>query len=148
MESDRITRQIQIDANQERVWNAISDASIFGTWFCVALDGPFIVGEKTTGKMTYPGHEDVAWHSITELIDPPRQLVFRWPHLAPGVEIDDNTIWLKVSFVLESQGDGTLLTVTETGFAALPEDQRVSMLRDNSEGWDIQTQNVKRYVEN
>lgn len=147
MDTNSITRQIQIDAPPERVWDAISDASAFGTWFHVAFDGPFVVGETTTGKVTYPEHEGMEWISVTEVMEPPKRFVFRWPNLVAGDPIGPDTVWLTVSFTLEPHEGGTLLTVTETGFAALPEDQRVSMLRDNSEGWDIQTVNVKRYVE-
>jgi uncharacterized protein YndB with AHSA1/START domain len=56
-------------------------------------------------------------------------------------------VWLTVEFTLQPQDGGTLVTVTETGFAALPEDRRVLMLRDNREGWEIQTVNLKRHVE-
>lgn len=147
METDTITRQIHIDADQQRVWDALSDATEFGTWFRVKLDGPFIVGETTTGKMTYPGHEGIPWITVTEVMEPPKRFVFRWPDCAPDESISPDTVWLTVDFVLEPQNGGTLVTVTETGFAALPEDRRVSMLRDNAEGWDIQTANLKHYVE-
>lgn len=147
MENDSITRQIHIDADQQRVWNALTDATEFGKWFCVKLDGPFVVDETTTGKMTYPGHEGIPWITVTEAMDPPNLFVFRWPHCAPNENISPSTIWLTVEFTLKSQNGGTLVTVTETGFSALPEDQRISMLRDNAEGWDIQTVNLKRHVE-
>ncbi|MEM9572053.1 MAG: SRPBCC family protein [Pseudomonadota bacterium] len=147
MENDHITRHIEIDAKPSDVWRAVSDASAFGKWFRVALDGPFEVGKTTTGAMTYPGHEGVRWISVTEVLEPESRFVFRWPHLLADEEIGPDTIWLTVSITLEPAGTGTRLTVTETGFAALPEDQRVSMLRDNEQGWDIQTLNVKNYVE-
>ena len=147
MEGNRITRQIQIDADAQRVWDALSDAAAFGEWFRVRLDGPFVVGKTTTGKMTYPRHEGVRWTSVTEGMEPPKRLVFRWPDCPPGEDAGPNTAWLTVEFTLQSQDGGTLVTVTETGFAALPEDRRVSMLRDNLEGWEIQTVNLKRHVE-
>lgn len=148
MKRNTITCQIQIDADQERVWNAISDANEFGKWFRVKLDGPFVVGEMTTGKMTYPGHEDVPWITVTEAMEAPKKFVFRWPDCAPNESVGANTNWLTVAFSLEARDGGTLVTVEETGFAALPEDRRVSMLRDNTEGWKIQTVNLKQHVEN
>lgn len=147
MENDSITRQIQINADPQRVWDALSDATAFGEWFRVRLDGPFVVGETTTGKMTYHGHEGVPWTSITEVMEPPKRLVFRWPDCPPGEDAGRGTVWLTVEFTLQSQDGGTLVTVTETGFAALPEDRRISMMRDNREGWEIQTGNLKRHVE-
>lgn len=147
MDANTISRQIHIKASPARVWEALTDASAFGTWFHVALDGPFKVGETTTGTMTYPGHEGVAWTSVTEVMEREKQFVFRWPHTPSGDLKGVGTVWLTVSFTLEPRDNGTLLTVTETGFAALPDGDRVSMLRDNAQGWEIQTGNVKRYVE-
>jgi len=147
MENDTITRKIHINADQSRVWDALSDAKAFGKWFHVKFDGPFVVGEKTTGNTTYPGHEGIPWITVTEVMEPPSRFVFRWPDCAPDESIKPDTIWLTVGFTLTPQDGGTLLTVTETGFAALADDRRVSMLRDNAEGWDIQTKNLKRYVE-
>ena len=147
MENDCITRQIQIDADPERVWDALSDPTEFGAWFRVQLDGPFVVGETTTGKMTYPGHEDVPWITVTEAMEPQKRLVFRWPDCMQGEDVGPDTNWMTVSFILQPRDGGTLVTVSETGFAALPEDRRVSLLRDNAEGWEIQTANLKRHVE-
>lgn len=142
-----ITCQIHIDADQQRVWDALSDATEFGKWFRVKLDGPFVVGETTTGKMTYPGHEGIPWITVTEMLEPPERFVFRWPDCAPDESISPDTVWLTVDIRLKPQNGSTLVTVTETGFEALPEDRRVSMLRDNAEGWKIQTANLKHYVE-
>lgn len=144
MADDQISRHIRIAAPPERVWQALLDPGEFGAWFRVALDGPFTVGRTTTGRMTYPGHEGAPWASLTEVIEPPRRLVFRWPH--PG-ESGDRTYWTMVSFTLEPEGGGTLVTVTETGFAAMPGHLRRSRLRDNGTGWDIQTANLKRHVD-
>ena len=147
MENDRITRQIQIDADPQRVWDVLSDAAEFGNWFRVKLDGPFVIGETTTGKMTYPGHEGVSWTSVTEVMQPPKRLVFRWPDCVQGEGVGPNTVWMTVSFTLQPRDGGTLVTVLETGFTALPEDRRVSLLRDNAEGWEIQTASFKRHAE-
>lgn len=147
METNTITRQILINADPQRVWDSLSDATEFGKWFRVKLDGPFVVGETTTGKMTYPGHEGIPWITVTEMMAPPRRFVFRWPDCAPDEKISAKTAWLTVEFSLEPQNGGTLVTVMETGFAALPENRRVSMLRDNAEGWNIQIDSLKRYVE-
>ncbi|MEZ5922377.1 MAG: SRPBCC family protein [Parvularculaceae bacterium] len=147
MDQDTITRQIRIEADPQRVWEALTDAVSFGEWFRVKLDGPFVVGAKTTGAMTYPGHEGVRWISVTEALEAPHRFVFRWPDCPPGEEAGPGAVWLTVEFILEPQDGGTLVTVTETGFAVLAEDRRVSMLRDNAEGWEIQAANLKNYVE-
>jgi len=50
-------------------------------------------------------------------MEPPRQLVFRWPDCAPGEDIGPNTHWMTVEITLRPQDGGTLVTVFETGFA-------------------------------
>lgn len=147
MKNDSITRHIQIEADPQRVWDALSDATAFGEWFRVKLDGPFVVGKTTNGKMNYPGHEGVPWTSVTEMMEPLKRLVFRWPDCPPGEAAGPDTAWLTVEFALQPKDGGTLVTVTETGFAALPAGRHVSMLRDNAEGWEIQIANLKRHVE-
>ena len=97
--------------------------------------------------MTYPGQEGVQWVTVTEVLEPPKRFVFRWPDCSPGEEAEPDTVWLTVAFTLRPQNGGALVTVTEAGFAALPEDRRDRMLHDNAEGWEIQTANLKRYVE-
>ena len=50
--SDRIEKSADLRAPVERVWRALTDHEEFGTWFRVKLDGPFIVGEPSTGRTT------------------------------------------------------------------------------------------------
>jgi len=49
--TNRIEKQVLLHAPLERVWRAITDSEQFGRWFGVALDGPFAVGARTTGKI-------------------------------------------------------------------------------------------------
>lgn len=143
MDEDSISRSIDIAAPPERVWRALTDHREFGQWFRVNLDGPFAVGEETTGAMTWPGFEGAPWRSRTEVMDAPHRFVFRWPvpEDAPGA------VWSEVAFTLEPAPGGTRLTVVESGLAALPEEKRRSVLRDNGEGWTMQTANIRDHVE-
>src|SRR6185312_10888380 len=49
--TDRIENPVHLEAPRERVWQALSDSSRFGTWFGVDFDGPFVEGEKLTGRI-------------------------------------------------------------------------------------------------
>ncbi len=40
-----------------------------------------------------------------------------------------------------------LLTIVESGFDAIPQERRDSSFEANSEGWAIQTDLVRRYLE-
>jgi len=147
--SDIITKTVEIAAPVTKVWDALTDHEKFGTWFQVALDQPFVVGERSTGQMTYPGFEHFPWESRTVAIEPMRRFAFEWPAtggdeaaILEGVEE-----WTLVEFRLEAIENGTRLTVTESGFEHVPEPRRSNVLRDNAGGWAEQVENIRRYVE-
>lgn len=144
--SDRIEKTIDIAAPVERVWDALTDHRKFGTWFRVRLDNPFVVGEVTRGQMTYPGFEHYPWESRTEVMDAPKRFVFLWPHTTDGEDAAE-AAWTRVAFTLEPIAEGTRLTVIEDGFETMPEDRRLSALRDNSRGWEEQNRNIKTFIE-
>ncbi|WP_298401691.1 SRPBCC family protein [Sphingobium sp.] len=147
--SDSIIKTIDIAAPLATVWDAIIDHEKFGAWFLVALDQPFVAGEMTTGHMTYPGYEHFPWVSRTVAIEPMTRFAFEWPATGGDEEAIRNGVpeWTLVEFVLEPITTGTRLTVTESGFEAVPEPRRSNVLRDNDGGWAEQVGNIKRYVE-
>lgn len=147
-DQDRIEKVVDLAAPVARVWRAITDHEEFGAWFRVRLDGPFRVGETTTGHITYPGHEHMEWVSVTEQMDHERLFAFSWPPNAidPDTEYDADAK-VRVEFRLEPTAGGTRLTITETGFQQFPESKRLEVLRSNREGWDIQATNIAAHVE-
>lgn len=123
--TDRIEKQIEVEASVSRVWRAISDFREFVAWFRVNLEGPFVVGEVTRGQITYPGYEHVTMEVIVEAIEPEFRFSFWWRPYAIDPEIDysaePRTL---VEFVLEPTPTGTLVRVTESGFDGIPSSQR------------------------
>jgi uncharacterized protein YndB with AHSA1/START domain len=145
--SDSIEKSIELAVPIERAWHALTDHQAFGTWFRVKLHGPFVVGETTTGEITYPGHEGVKWKSVTEQMDAPRLFAFRWPHSEdPDADISSSPS-MRVEFRLTPTTKGTHLTIKESGFESLPKDRREEALSRNEEGWEIQVRNIKAFVE-
>ncbi len=146
--SDRIEKNIELNAPVEKVWRALTDHLAFGEWFRVKLDGPFVPGKVSTGHITYPGYEHVKWRATVKAMDAPRLFSFTWhPHaIDPDVDYSDETPTL-VEFRLQPSDKGTRLTVTEFGFDALPAHRRDEALRSNDGGWDEQIMNIKTYVE-
>jgi uncharacterized protein YndB with AHSA1/START domain len=57
-DTDRIRKQVLLNAPRERVWQALSEAGQFGTWFGVRFDGPFVEGRRLTGRIV-PTEVDV-----------------------------------------------------------------------------------------
>jgi hypothetical protein len=52
-----------------------------------------------------------------------------------------------VEFRPEPTDTGTRLTISESGFSALPEGRRLEALRSNDGGWAERADNVRRHVE-
>ncbi len=146
--SDSIRKTILIKAPIDRVWRAISDHREFGSWFKVALDQPFVAGQQSTGQITYPGCEHMRWNAEVVAVEAPNLLSFRAHPYAvdPAVDYSAEPTTL-VEFELAREGDTTRLTVTESGFDAIPEHRRAEAYRMNNQGWAIQVENVRAYVE-
>jgi uncharacterized protein YndB with AHSA1/START domain len=145
--TDRIEKSVQLRAPRARVWRALTDATEFGTWFRVRLDGPFAVGKRVTGRVTYPGYEHVTFSVTVERMDAEERFSFRWHPAAvdPKVDYSKEPTTL-VEFRLADAPGGTSLTVVESGFDALPAARRDEAFRMNSGGWEIQMQNIEQHV--
>ena len=146
---DRIEKTIELKAPIGRVWRALTDHREFGQWFRVALQGPFKVGEVSKGQMTYPGYEHYRWEATVKAMEPERLFSFTWCPYSddPNVDYSREPTTL-VEFRLEPTGNGTRLHLSESGFAALPDDaRRVDALRMNTQGWDEQARNIVAHVE-
>lgn len=148
-ETDRIERSIVINAPRERVWQALSDAEKFGTWFGAKLDGQvFTPGQRTRGQITSKGFEHIYFDVVVERIEPQQLLSFRW-HPYPLDTSVDYTLeepTLVTLTLAEAPDAGTLLTVVESGFDKVPPHRRAEAFRMNSGGWEAQLKNVDRYA--
>ena len=145
---DVIERSAWIDAPRERVWAAIVDSGAFGTWFRAKVEGPFEPGRTVWLESTYEGHEGVRFWLRPVEVDAPRRFAFDWPAGdAPTSDDPEESATNRVTFVLSAEGGGTRVTVTESGFAALPPEIAARKYPENAEGWEIQAANLKAHVE-
>lgn len=146
--TDRIVKTLMLQAPVSRVWRALADPNEFGQWFRVKLDQAFRPGGLSTGRMTYPGYEHYPWRATVERMEEERLLSFRWHDFdeQSDLPISEQPTTL-VEFVLEpAAGDRTRLTITESGFESLPEARRIEVMRGNTEGWNIQAENIAAHV--
>ncbi|WP_108473042.1 SRPBCC family protein [Rhodanobacter thiooxydans] len=146
--NDRIEKRIQLKAPVSRVWRALTDHREFGAWFRVALSGPFEPGRESVGHITWPGYEHIVWRAVVQAMEPERLFSFTWHPYAiePGVDYSAEPPTL-VEFRLEPHGDGTVLTLAESGFADIPVDRRAEAFRMNDDGWGIQMENIRQHLE-
>ena len=100
--SDRIEKQLTIDAPRTRVWQALTDVTQFNAWFGVALTSPFTPGAEVTGKATFKGYEHLDITLWIETLKPENFFSFRWHPFAmeDGIGYNPEPTTL-VTFTLE-----------------------------------------------
>jgi uncharacterized protein YndB with AHSA1/START domain len=125
---DRIERTVRLARPPSEVWPALTTSEGLSAWF----------GEHATidlrpggaASMTFAGGMTVEMR--VERVEEPSVFAYTWrlPDLP-----DDDPRRTYVEFTLESDGSGTVLRVTESGFAQLPFDSRRETYRSHDEGW-------------
>jgi len=145
--TDRIEKNVTLDAPRSRVWRALTEVEQFNAWFGVALESPFAPGAEVSGKITFRGYEHVKMTLWIETIEPERFFSFRWHPYAiePGVDFSAEPT-TRVSFTLEDEGAATRLRMVESGFDAIPESRRAKAFTMNSKGWDGQAENIRKFL--
>jgi uncharacterized protein YndB with AHSA1/START domain len=158
MDSDRIEKRIVLRAPIARVWDAISDAKRFGSWFGVAFDGPFEAGSHVTGRIVPTSvdpevarlqepHKGKAFEFCVVSIEPMQRISFRWHPFAiePGVDYSGEPTTLIV-FELRAVQGATHLTVSESGFDQIPLARRAKAFEANDGGWQHQLGLIQKYL--
>ena len=148
-DSDRIERSVVINATRDRVWRALSNAEEFGTWFGANLKGQtFAAGKRARGQLTFAGYEHVWFDVVIDRVEPQDLLSYRWHPYAvdPAVDYDQELPTLVTFLLKDAPGNGTLLTVVETGFDKIPPQRRLDAFRMNTRGWEMQLGCIARHV--
>ncbi len=145
--TDRIEKHVTFDAPRSRVWRALTDVSQFNSWFGVHLTSPFTPGAEVKGQMTVPKYQHVTMSIWIESLEPEHFFSFRWHPYAieEGVDYSAEPTTL-VAFTLDDAGAGTQLTIIESGFDAIPESRRAKAFSSNSNGWNGQIENIRKYL--
>lgn len=89
------------------------------------------------------------WYSKAITIEPEHRFIIDWP-LMPQDSFEELAAqpMIRVEFLFTPEGDGTRLTIAESGFNNLPDtDENRKAYADNIEGWKIQHENIRAYVE-
>ena len=137
---DRIERTVELPHPPAAVWAALTTAEGLGTWF----------GNEAAIDLRPGGPAWMKWaHGFTaemrvERVEEPAVFGFTW-HIF-GLP-DDDPRRTYVEFTLEPAGAGTRLTVTESGFAQLPEDAYHKAYDGNSEGWAKELGELADYLD-
>jgi len=131
-----VERSIWIAAPRERVWQAITEPEQIAQWFMPPELGAQLK-RGAGGKLSVVlGPMEVELVDL-ELADPPRRLTTRG--------LPDRL--LATTYALEPEREGTRLSITMTGFEALPLDAGQERLAPSGRGWEKALANLKAYIE-
>ncbi len=143
MVTDRIEREIIIDAPVERVWAALTTPEQIAEWF----------GDRATVDLRTGGAAEFHWadygsfHAAIERVEPQRAFAYRWARDKDVPPVAGNSTL--VEFTLAPEGAGTRLRVVETGFSSLdlPEAEQAQHHKDNTEGWAHELDELRDYAQ-
>ncbi len=136
---DRIERSVELAHPRGSVWAALTTAEGLAGWF--GNDAQIDLRVGGSARMTWTsGHTA---NLRIERLEEPSVFGFTW-HIY-GLP-DDDPRRTYVEFTLEPAGDGTKLTVVESGFAQLPEDAHHKAYDGNAQGWASELSELVEYL--
>ena len=146
MELGTIEREVYVEAVPEIVFEVVSSPDHLKQWW--PDDARYEPTPGSTGEIVF-GDRDAGGMAVPfTVVDarPPRSFSFRWTHPADEVAAEGNS--LLVTFDLVASGDGTRLTMTETGFREMGWEAAVleQQYREHEHGWDFFLPRLAPYV--
>jgi uncharacterized protein YndB with AHSA1/START domain len=138
---DTIEREIVVRAPIERVWQAITSVEDVAQWFGDIAEIDLRPGGRA--KLGWTEFDSLV-DAIVEVVEPPRRFSYRWS-AAYDTAVEDGPSTL-VEFILDAVAEGTLITLIESGFAALPDDIYESTLAGNESGWTAELQDLVSFL--
>ncbi|UMP05102.1 SRPBCC domain-containing protein [Amycolatopsis sp. EV170708-02-1] len=137
---DRIERTVEIAHPPAKVWAALTTAEGLGTWF----------GNQASIDLRPGGDAEMKWdeghkaNMRVERVEEPEVFGFTWNIY--GLP-DDDPRRTYVEFTLAPNGEGTRLTVVETGFSQLPDDVHQVAFERNTKGWAAELGELIEYLD-
>lgn len=141
--TDKIEREISIQAPIATVWEVITKPEYISQWFCSQAEIDLQRGGK--GKLSWEAFE--APLEIVE-VDKPHLFSFLW--VAPDEETKPTHQQTLVAFRLREDGAETKVCLTESGFEKLeitPE-QKANLIANHTPGWGEFLSSLQRCAQN
>ena len=138
-----IERKTLIHAARSRVWRALTTPREFSIWFAAEVNSPFKPGKRNDMVSTHPAGTGKGFSFTIERMEPEHTFSWRWHPGSANPTEDGDTL---VEFHLEDAAEGTLVTVTETGFDRISLARRAKAFAENGRGWELQMDSLQQYV--
>ena len=131
--TDIILKKHQFQCPIERVWKAITEASEISSWF-IQADFMAEVGYHYTFT-----HENTVITGDVLVVNPVTKLVYTWM-------VKGTNVITTVSWKLESNSEGTMLTLEHSGISNYPGETAVAMFQNFNGGWDACLSGLEKYL--
>ncbi len=149
MEPRIIVNTIYLEASADKVWDALTNPEqtpkyMFG---CRTISD-WNIGSTLLWQAEYEGKEMVFVKGNIMELEPGKLLVYSVfdPNNTTMEDIPEN--YLSVTYALESQGTGTLFTVTQGDYNTVADgDRRYQESYNNGDGWNPILLDIKKLVE-
>ena len=137
---DRIERVIEIAHPPATVWAALTTAEGLASWF----GDQATIDLRPGGSAWMTFGSDHAADMRVERVEEPTVFGYTWNIY--GLP-DDDPRRTYVEFTLVPVGQGTRLTVVESGFAQLPDDAHRTAYEGNTSGWASELGELVDYLD-
>lgn len=134
-----IVRTLELSHPVDKVWDAVTTNAGLSGWFGKDVTGDIAPGSDVT--MDFEGGHTA--HLSVKVVDPKSVFAYCW-HVYGVPEDDPRRTY--VEFALSPSSSGTTLTVTESGFAQLP-DEWLSSYEGNVGGWKSELDELATYLD-
>ncbi|MDC8831479.1 SRPBCC domain-containing protein [Alteromonas gilva] len=133
---DAITRTLEFPLPVERVWHAVTEPAEVVKWF-----GSHATYELKEGAAGFFEWENECAGKIAMKIETIRPFsYFAWRWMQEPEQAFNHATSTLVEWQLTKTTTGTRLTMTESGFAALKQQQL------NTQGWQIELSDLQQYL--
>lgn len=136
-----ITRTLELPHSQEKVWSALTTIDGLTGWFGSHATGTVEPGEEVV--MRWEEYDNAQQALVIQVVEPMALFAYTW-RINGAPEEDPRRTY--VEFRLESAGGGTVLTVTESGFAQVPDAWLESSYNGNTQGWKAELAELVDYL--
>ncbi|OJU85015.1 MAG: hypothetical protein BGO11_04540 [Solirubrobacterales bacterium 70-9] len=136
MSSDSIEREVTIDAPVETVWAIVTEPQNITRWFANEAE----VDLRPGGELVFRFDSGIDGKGVVEKVEPPHLFAFRWISPEPGRDmVAAQGHYTTVEFSLSAAGEGTVLRVVESGFAALEgtAEENAALAQRHEGGWGM-----------
>jgi uncharacterized protein YndB with AHSA1/START domain len=124
-----------------QAWRAVTEAEQLGRWYAPSFQWE-IPALEVGGRVKFYNAADDILNATIEVVDPPSLFRLRWDAYEGYANVS-----LVTSFTLAEDNGGTRVTILESGYEAVPEEERQQWLDSTGHGYGMSMENLKAYLE-